>query len=243
MATILTKSARQVAVFAPREYLMRPFDFDSDWTEVQLGIFWCLIAGTGTDSQPSSETVVVSTPIQRVAFGIKSETDDIPGTAGTNFLGVMTRTQSVFIQGNQFGPTSELRDSTGTKALCAVGFDGTTEVANAATNNTYMPFGYTTNDATNYAEFYGVRFVVANRGLATQTVQIYSSSSTTATKTPYNASALKACLENATWTAMGSALAYNDGAAAYAIPSSFYIRMPFISNRLRLAGMRAVRIS
>jgi len=243
MATILTKSARQVAVMAPREYLMRPFDFDTDWTEVQVGMFWCLIAGTGTDSQPSSETVVVSTPVQRVAFGLKSETDDIPGTAGTNFLGVMTRTQSVFSQGNPFGPTSSLRDSTGSSALCAVGYDGTTEVANAATNNTYMNFQYTTNDATNYAEFYAVRFVIANRGLATQTVQVYSSSSTSGTKTPYSAAALKSCMENATWTAMGSALAYNDGASAYDIPSCFYVRTPFINNRLRLAGMRAVRIA
>lgn len=243
MATIATKSTRKVAILSPREFFMRPFDFGTDWTEVRIGMFMSLV--TSTDGQPVSENVAIAAGPTgypaRIAFGLKSATNDLPGTAGTEFLGAMSRnTNSVFSQGNQFGPTSKIQDGSGSSALCAVGLHGATEVFNAPTTNTAMEFGYVTNDATTYAQFYGLKFTIAFRGLATQTVQI-AASTTSLYGAPYSATTLKQAVENATYTNMGAALAWNDGAAAYDIPSLFYVRMPFVNNKLRLAGYRAMR--
>lgn len=85
MATIYQKTASdKTLILSPREYFLRPFDFGTDWTEVRVGIFFGGVTSGGDNTQAVSETVAVSSAIDRIAFGIKdSATAALPGQAGS----------------------------------------------------------------------------------------------------------------------------------------------------------------
>lgn len=241
MATIYQKTASdKTLILSPREYFLRPFDFGTDWTEVRIGMYFSGVTSGGDNTQAGSETVALSTAADRIAFGIKdSGTSSLPGTVGSVFLGALTATtRSSECNGQGFQGSS-------LGLLAAGGYSGATLVGGATAQemSNSMGFGGGVADATGYCGFYGLQFVIANRGLATQTVTIRASDATGSpiAGATYTASALRTLLNNGPWTGTAHTLAWNDGAAAYAIPDAVYVRMPFYNNRIRISAIRAIR--
>lgn len=239
MATIYQKTVSdKTCILAPREFTLHPFDFQN-WTEMRLGIYFGGVTSGGDNTMSTAETVTLSSSADRVCFGIKnSSTNDIPGVAGSLFLGSMTGTglSSDIPGGIEFGTTGT------SNSLSAGGYDGTTLVG--GTTSQYllddMKFPTDTSLATGYNGFYAVKFVITNRGTASQSVAISSATTRTVAGTDYSAQALRLLINNATYNASQS-VAWNTGAAARDIPDAIYIRMPFYSNRIRISAIRAIR--
>jgi hypothetical protein len=239
MATIYQKTASdRTLILSPREYFLRPFDFGTDWTEVRVGIFFSGVTSGGDNTQAVSETVAVSSAIDRIAFGIKdSATAALPGQAGSLFIGSLTATtrdsesNGSDFQGSAIG------------ALAAGAYNGVTLVGGATGQElgNSMAFGGGVANASAYCGFYAVQFVIANRGLATQTVTVRASSTSAVAGTDYSATNLRTYLNAGPWTGTAHSLAWNDGAAAYPLPDAVYIRMPFYNNRIRISAIRAIR--
>lgn len=238
MATIYQKTVSdKTLILAPREFILRPFDFQL-WTEMRLGVFFGGVTSGGDNTQSSSETVTLSTSADRICFGLKnSSTNDIPGVTGSLFLGAMTGTglSSQMPGGIDFGTTGTSNN------LSGGGYDGTTLVGGTTAEYIEdMKFPSDTSAATSYNGFYAVKFVITNRGSSSQSISISSTAARTVSGTDYSAQALRLLINNATYGTPAS-VAWNTGAAARTIPDAIYIRMPFYSNRIRISAMRAIR--
>lgn len=236
MALIYQKTVSdRTLILAPREFILRPFDFQA-WTEMRFGIYFDGVAASGDNTNSTAETVALSTAADRIAFGIKdSATNDLPGFGTSLFLGVVTDTaQSSSCDGSSFG-------NTGAAFLSAAGYHETTLVGGAAADHVInMSYPASSSGATGYNGFFCLRYVIANIGTSSQSINIQASSSTPIAGTDYSAQALRLLMNGASF---GSAItvAWNTGAAARTIPDAIYFRMPFYSNRIRVSAMRAIR--
>ncbi len=102
-----------------------------------------------------------------------------------------------------------------------------------------MVFPTDVTGAADYCGFFAVKLVITDRGLVTQQVTIGSASTKTISGSDYSTAALRLLINNASYGSR--VIDWNDGAAAYAIPDAFYVRMPFYNNRIRISAMRAIR--
>lgn len=237
MALIYQKTVSdKTLILAPREFILRPFDFGTDWTEMRFGVFFTGVLSTDDNTASAAEIVTLSTAADRIAFGIKdSATNDLPGFGASLFLGAATQT----------GQTSDCAatsfSQSGSANLTAVGYHDTTIVGGAGAqqlgNNMAFP---SAAGATGYNGFYALRYVITNRGLSSQSVAISAASTTPIAGTDYSAQALRLLINGASFGS-SIATAWNTGAAARTIPDAIYIRMPFYSNRIRISAMRAIR--
>lgn len=235
MASIYQKTVSdKTCILAPREFLLRPFDFGA-WTEMRFGCFLSGVAASGDNTNSAAETVALSSFEDRITFGIKdSATNDLPGYGAALFLGAVTET------GGASDCTGSAFQTAAASRLAAAGFHETTLVNGSSSLTSCPSFPASASGATGYCGFYAVKFVIANLGTSSQAVTISSVSTTPISGTDYSAAALQLLLNNATFDS-GVSVAWNDGAAARAIPDAVFIRMPFYSNRIRLSAMFASR--
>lgn len=242
MATIYQKTVSdKTCILAPREFILRPFDFGDDWTEMRLGAYISGVTSGADDTTSVAETVSISTAADRIFFGIKdSATNDLPGFGDALFLGVTTET------GNgsniTIGPPNSFRTAVISGGnLAAVGYHDTTIVGGSSgqTTNEIMLFPAASGSSA-YCGFFVVKFVISNRGTSSQSFAISVEATTTISGTDYSASALRLLINNATFNTPVT-IAWNDGAVARDIPDAIFIRMPFYNNRIRLSCIRAIR--
>ncbi len=239
MALIYQKTVSdKMLILAPREFVLRPFDFHNDWTEMRFGVYFDAVTSTGDNTDSAAETVTLSTAADRILFGIKdSATNDLPGFGAALFLGCGTETGiSSFCSGSAFA-------GAGTADLDAIGYHDTTLVGGGGAGDrlgVVMQYTASSSGATGYNGFYALKFVIANRGTSSQTVTISGFSTQTIAGTDYSAQALRLLINNSVY-GTARTLAWNTGAAARTIPDAIYIRMPFYSNRIRISAMRAIR--
>lgn len=238
MAIIYQKTASdKTCILNTRQALLRQFNFSAAWTEIRIGFFFSGVTAAGDNTQSVNELVAVSNPLDRILFGIKnSDNDTFPGYAGSYFLGAATQNA-----GQSESNSQDFQSSTG--HLNAIGFNGVTVVGGAVGQSLdcSMLWGANTAAATGYCGFYGVQFIIANRGLATQTVAIRGANTGSIAGANYSESALRTYLNNGPWTNPQRVLAWNDGANAYSIPDGYFIYLPFFLNRIRLSAIMAVQ--
>lgn len=234
MALIYTKLTDKTTVLAPREGACRQFNFGTDWTEVRLGMFCSAVAATGSDVDNIAETVVPSGITDYITFGLKDNSQTYPGQTGSLFLGVRSHddTEVDSFVGNGFG------DSGGTWDAC--GYYDTTRVNGGSGVQGGTMASATSSGSSAYAAFMALKIIINNRGLSSQTVTVRTTFTSPVTGTDYSATALRTALNNASYGS-GVTFAWNDGAAARAIPDCVWIRVPLFLNQLRISAIRAIR--
>lgn len=234
MALIYTKLTDKTTVLAPREGACRKFNFNTDWTEVRVGMFCSAIAATGSNDVNVAETVAISGVADYITFGIKDDSQTYPGQTGSLFLGVKNTVSSVSSPPNGFhGNGAGWR---------ATGYYDTTLVENATFlgSSMYVGGGATASAATGYCGFFAIKLVISDRGLSTQSVAMSISTTEIVAGADYSASALRTAINNGSYVGTQS-IAWNDGAAARDIPDCVWVRVPLYNNQLRISAIRAIR--
>ncbi len=237
MALIYTKLTDKTTVLAPRQGAGRKFDFDDNWTEIRMGMFFTGVAASGSNVANIDETVALTTYLDRITFGIKnSDTEDIPGAAGAKFLGATTRTGLTSDSAAAFAFRSG-----GGGSLCGAGYNGATLIGGTVAEDLGFPMRFSSaSSASGYNGFFALKFVITNRGLATQSIGISCTSNPTIAGTDYSANALRTEMNNATYSAAAT-ISWNNGATAYDIPDAYWVRTPFYNNTIRISAIRAIR--
>jgi len=221
-------------VLSPQEAPLRQFGF-GEWTEMRIGAFFSAIADTGPNDNCVNEVLVPSLPTDYLVFGIKNTGQPLPGETGSLFLGIRSSDNGTVqsIANNGFA------DSTG--AWKGVSYHDTTETL---TSNVFTSLNMgqcAASGGTAYCNFIGIKFVITDRGLSSQSVAISVAGVNSGIGgNDYSVNALRTLINNSTYGTPQS-LAWNTGAAARDIPDCFYVRSPLFSNAIRLSAVRAIR--
>lgn len=244
MGEIFQKVALDRAfILDPREFFTRQLDFE-DWTELRMGMFFSLVkSGVGNENViAEQESVTNITNEDIITIGLKnSDNDNLPGFSGALFLGVTNHYDGVSELTRDFAFTNVCWAASQSGFLTVAGRYDTTLIGatpSEAVNN--LECGITVANSTAYCGFFAIKFVILNRGLSTQSVKMSTAKLGAVSGADYTPSALRTLINNSTYGTERT-IAWNDGAAARVIPDSFWIRLPFYNNRLRLSCIRAIR--
>lgn len=224
---------------AVREGYCRQFDFGTDWTEIRVGMFYGPVHATTSDNTAApTEALALSSAADRIFFGIKDSSTNLPGTAGSVFLGATTATSKTSDVGGGYINSHD-------GELVAGGYDGTTLVGGTTAEDMAKSMQHPdVTGATGYNGFYCLKFEVANLGAATQTVTITPCLTASVTGTDYSATALLTAMSTFANPGTARTLNWFDGVpAARTIPDCYFVRLPFYTARLRISCIRAVRIT
>ncbi len=237
MALIYTKLTDKTLVLAPREGLLRKFNFGTDWTEMRVGIFCTAVAATGSNDDNVAETLNSGILTDHVTFGIKDDSQTLPGQAGSLFLGVRDSDPDVY----STAPAGGIGQFGG--AYRPVGYHGTTEVLGAANSGsgTKNLGAAQASVSSAYCSFTCVKIVISNLGLSTQSATMSLSTAQSVAGTDYSANNLRSMMNAASFGTPLASIAWNDGVAARAIPDCYWIRAPLYNNTLRISAIRAIR--
>ncbi len=236
MALIYTKLTDKTTVLAPREGACRKFNFGTDWTEMRMGAFLVAVAASGSNVDNVAETLVPAGITDHVTFGIKDDSQTLPGQLGSLFIGIRdgdaANVQSSVLSGIG-GSGGNWRTAT---------YVDTTETIGSSVAAGGRLGVATASAASAYNQFFGLRLVINNLGLSTQSVTIYTALTNNVTGTDYSATALRTRLNNdfASGSLIGT-IAWNTGVVARTIPNCFWIRTPLYLNSLRISCIRAIR--
>ncbi len=235
-------STDKTFILGAREQVARQFDFGTDWTEIRIGMFWSPVSLASNNAAASLEGVPVSTVLDRYFFGIKDNSGLVPGQAGSRYLGLTNRTGSALT--SIVASTRDIWDQDPFGSMGAGGAYDTTFL-NVADQAGVIGVA-DPSPSTSYCQYRGLRFVVVNRGLSSQTVKI--SSSVTATPSPvsgadYSAAALRSILSAFGNETSQVTVNWNNGSVAYDLPDSWFLRNPFFNNRFRVSCMNALKIA
>lgn len=232
-------SQDKVLILSPREAFQRKFDVGS-WNELRLGMFYDTAASTSPTSSIVGETVTQNTRSDIVTFGLKdSATSILPGFSGSYFFG-LSMSSSYNPRVVTFG-----MEATPDTNFHGTGFYGT---ASMFGGQTLASMGYPMNggaaNLTDYMAVYGLKLVINNRGLSTQTISIsaYRESTISSGTSFYSSTQLNRLINNGSYGTV-STVNWNDGSSAYPIPDSFWIRFPFYDNQVRISALTAIRYS
>ncbi len=248
--TIATQAGNQQAIPVARGNYYRQSQVGTNWNEVRVGMLYQVIPSSGLDGASAAETVTASSYLDWGCFGLmnsRTSSSAIPGVAGVQFVGMAINTvnaSSIANNSNSSG-TGWINGNYGRTACSING----TSILTASSNLIYQ-ITYAQYNASTYAAYLGLRFVVANKGGATQTITVYINdcSSSGSGKGPFaitQATAipvLRSHMTNDTMSANAS-LTWNAGGVALALPDSFIVRLPFLNNCLRMAAHDVMLIS
>jgi len=237
MAEIYTKAAENTLILESREMMLRQFNFGT-WTEMRMGMYFGGVNASGNNVNSVNESVTLTSALDRICFGIKdSSTTTIPGQTGAQFLGVTTTTGQLSKAGND--GVQGIIYSNG--ALSPVGTVDTT-ITGGSVAGAPMQYPIDITGSSAYCGFYALKFVINNAGLSSQTVTITSTNTVTIAGSAYTVNNLRALINSATYG--GSAtIAWNNGATANAIPNCWFLRLPFLNNRIRISAIDMIKIS
>lgn len=236
MAFIYSKPTEKTLVLAPREGLLRKLNFGTDWTEVRIGMFVSAVSAAGGGNVPNvAETLAHSTIIDFFSFGLKDDSLSLPGQVGATFLGL--------VDGNTTAGSSVGSGIGGAGVWKAAGYLGTAGVLSTSTSGEgLLDMGAAVaSGSTAYCGFFVIRIVIANRGLATQTVDVRARATANVAGNDYSAAALRTLINNTTYGSTAHTIAWNDGVSAKAIPDCVWLRSPLYDNALRISAIRAIR--
>lgn len=243
MAIIYSKTDTQLGtknalILGVREAMFRPFNFGA-WTEMRVGIFISFTGLAGSNVVPLGETVNHASYLDFSGFGLINGSTTLPGQAiGTQFIGQGCGAKAGGSASLNSGPWILQNGSGGADNVSAID----TTFINGASGLAYIG-GVTTpvNPAT-YAGFNGLRFVVQNPGLSTQTIQCYGSV-TADYGGPYTLSNLRSMLNLFAGQNTGSNLVWNQAGAALPLPNYFFFRSSLLNSQVRLHAYECLKIA
>lgn len=215
----------RVYVLEPREAFHTPFDIGSDWTEARLGIMLSATDTAGFNNAfVSGESMPGTTPTESIQFGIKDPSAALPKAAGSIYWGI-DHNGAVTVPG---GDHVDGMFRTGA-------WDGATVAGAVSGQSQYLWIkpGAAQNNNSAFGGFMALKFQIANRGQANQTVTVSlgrNSNMHTDTRIPY----LRGMISAISYNVTSGAVPWNTGSAAKPIPSTIYFRMPFVQNRWRV---------
>lgn len=232
----------KTVILEPREACIRiPLASANPWTELRIAIAVSATSTAASNAAYPSESFAASTVYDRFAWGLKnSDTDDLPGVAGTSFWGILTPN----------GQTVDITHTTGSFNAGTLGktyavWDGATLIdSESPADGLNFYFGTSTEvqAATLFAAFWGMRIVITNRGAATQTVQFAASDDSHGNKTDCSETALRTFLTALPgFTSLCPAITANSGGVALDVPDAFFFRMPLLSSRVRLHNVMVMQ--
>lgn len=246
MALITPKESEGAQFCAAREFTLAPMGFDDDWTEIRCGFF---VSGCDANledvANDTDETRTVTNVSDLITVGIKnSDSLDLPGEAGSLFIGLKNASSFGSDQGKFTNPDPLVSSSRGAAGnwlgfLRVAAFNGVTEINSDILGESAIAFPLITPES-GYCGFYCVRFVISDRGGASQSVAVSVDSNSKISGSDYSPPALRALINQASFGTAPS-VAWTEGGVALDIPDAFYIRLPFFKNRLMLAALMAVQ--
>jgi hypothetical protein len=251
MSLLRQKEALMALYLAAREQMTAPFDFGSDWTEIRCGAFisGCQANDEAANANDDSAGFQNEDVDNAIYFGIKnSDSSALPGETDSLFIGVKPtggNPSDNYSEWNAYDPpgvtVTTICDSAGSMSAC--GFAGTSLIDGGVITSPAGSGALRFKDysaASGYCGLYVLRFVISNRGSASQSVSVSLASRTEVVGTDYSPFALQQEMNNASFGA-AKTITWNTGASARTIPDAFFIRLPFFSNRLMIAAMRAIK--
>jgi hypothetical protein len=249
MAEKTTFAGKAQMILEPREKYHRKSNIGSAWTEVRLGMLFTVIDNAAADSHSQAELVANSSYLDYFCFGLMNDVADIPGVAGVNFVGIvsdLTNGHGVSVTDNVAGQAFIGENASAfNKYLMRFASLKDTGILTHDTANRFT-IHFPIYNGSNYAAVLCLKLVVSNRGASNQTIQASLTSTLgPVTITPATAiQVLRTALTNSNFAdAVSAALTWNSGGAAIALPDSWIVRSPFLTNRLRLAAHEILVIS
>jgi hypothetical protein len=225
----------------PRAAYRRQSLIGTSWNEVRLGILYTWVPSVSSDAACSTEAITAASCLDWFTLGLKDDSDTAPGRAGSTFIGFCfpgtTATYTVTVNSNASG-TANLQTSSNHSYVASI--NGTSLLSTDNIDAT-LTIQYPIFSTGNVCAFLALKLVVNNAGLSNQTVTP-SVNTTTGPATDLSVNNIRSLLFSSTYTAF-SALTWNSGGVALALPSDFYVRAPFNNNRIRLSCHEVLKIS
>lgn len=249
MAKIMYQTENNL-LLDPRESFYRPFNF-GEWTDLRIGMLFRLVSTTSDSSSIITETVGANSETDRFYFGIKDSGNNMPGVAGTKFIGMGTVSGSTARASSQGNPSSVLAESGSTSSdrLYFSAYSGSTfHRPIISLSPTTAPQFSGSASGSLYNAFYGLKIELQNSGASNQRVQVtYRSINGFSGVAPGSSSAeLHAHLSSHVgWTSPYDTFtpATASWVTGIPLPDSFFVYSPMYNNRLRLSAIQVLKIS
>jgi len=246
MAKFLDINADRTLILEPREALQMPFKF-KDWTRLQVGVAFDFVNSSYesypdpiNSTQISTETLNVTTPKDKLYFGIKDDSQVFPGFSNSVFAGYSTiGSQSYFtnsgvgtpryLEIRNFGKVVSLPNTSVTEILG--------EIVRYATYGSSFYYGFILLD-----------FNILNKGKSNQQIQIsiYESSSSSEIPIQANDPPTYAKLKSmqSTFGLVGyDTFDLNLNSLPVKIPNSIFVYSPFLNKKLRIYSVLLTKLS
>jgi hypothetical protein len=254
-----TSTSDKTLILAAQQGMVRQFNFGTDWTEIRFGFLYSLIAADDDNSYPGhptigasaySEILTYASVLDLPTIGLRNYSNaTVPGQSGSRFIGVTS-----FANGGSYHLLYGTVDSSGGGGdgvlvqssvgyLGAYGFYDTTRLGSSSQDHRYM-FTPRAGGTSSYNGFYGIKFVLSNRGAASQSMAVSTCYTPSVSGTDYSKTKAKSLLlAFANPSSGASTVPWNDGASAYTVPDAFWIRLPFAGIRLRISSIVGLKIA
>jgi len=237
---IATVNSRQVGLLQARNAAHRRTNIGSAWNEARLGLFIAVTPSGNNDAAVTPESFTPSSYLDSLTIGLKDSSVNPPRKAGSQFMGMMwpdrNGLDTLWCTSNSAG-VGAINCGTGNARTMFGTANGATVITSALT--TGWPI---TQQASGWAEFLGIRFLVANAGLSTQTVQMFYSTLSTNKSADLSKNALRNSVMSVSWTAAVTANWFSGG-VALPLPDYLWIYLPFATNRFRIPNVDVWKIS
>lgn len=230
MATKFIVNGKAQVAQASHEREKRKTNVGSAWNEVLIGFIGRPVPVGNDNAEMVAETVSFASYIDWFTFGGINNVLTIPGQAGTNFVGICSAPAGAVSTIVNSGGVDYVQD--GSNAFSYVSMQGTTILTESA--GTAKRFAMPLYNADGRSGSYLLKLTVQNPGAANQTITVASASTGTA-QTPTAANAkdtLRTLLTSATYL-NAHALTWNAAGAALPLPDTWFLRAPFLNNRIR----------
>lgn len=247
MAHIFTKSTTEGNVkgliLDYREGLRYPFKIQ-DWNRMKFAIAWSY-TGTGDNNNMDgygAQNITANTPQDRYYFGVKKYSPNFPMENDREyFLGVSSAGAFSYIDFPVafFNPTNNHGEYVDIGVRHPDGsYDGFQHYY--GTNPLFAGPGSPDFDNTSgYGIIMAFDIEFVNKGQANQQMNVKYAKTTFTNASQVN---MDSYINSATYTDLGP-LDFNYNSVPYEAPDSFFMYLPFGAARLRVFGLRAIRIS
>ena len=250
MATKFTVSAKAQVAQASHEREKRQSNVGSAWNEVRIGFIGIMVPTTSDDAASTLESVAYASYIDWFSFGLINNVATIPGQAGTQFVGLSSNTTYA-------GNTTGVRCKSNASGAATVGEYGVYDYGNFSAialngitvvkNNVsgVGSFNFPIYSADGRGALFALKYVVNNPGLSNQTISLsYANPATAVVTAPSTAKAtLRSLFTSAAYSSAGTALDWFSGGVALPLPDTWFLRAPFLNNRIRWAVKGGLIIS
>lgn len=251
MPTIATvNTSDKVYLLAEKEAFKRKLGIGTAYTQMRMGLFATFVPTANADAACVTESVAFNTAVDGMYIGLKDSSDVLPGRAGARFIGLCFQREGSYnlsIGANSSGASAIGASSTytGGGTFCTMqGWDGVTSKGYVDVSGANIGYVNHLSEIPQFApgtvnRHFGFRLDVNNIGASNQSVTMYIECTHTAIADVSKASLKNQLLagyyvgDSSLYTA--TPIPWNDGVSALPLPDYFYVRSPFVNNRIRIS--------